>query len=226
MVDSNPNWLPTRLIRIDDENSRLRLVLGNGLPPATLYTTLSHCWGKLKDRLVLTVSNFEEWQHELPGLGKWKTFVDAIETSRQLGIHYIWIDSLCIIQDSVNDWQDQCPQMCNVYKRSYCNIAATAALDDTEGCFYQRDITLVLPLRLNLSEFNNDLDGDADTSIPIGTARICDWDLQGLYHLEERNSSWDWFTQEEAPLNTRGWVLQEVSAVSSNQIHLQELTLI
>ncbi|KAG6360986.1 hypothetical protein INS49_009205 [Diaporthe citri] len=150
-VASKSTWVPERLIYIDDENSRLRLVRGADVPSNTSYTTLSHRWGQVKDKLVLTQSNIEEWHKQLPSLGKWKTFVDAIETSRQLQIPYIWIDSLCIIQDSKDDWQHQCPQMCNIYKRSYCNIAATSAIDDTEGCFFERDVDIDLPLRRQLS---------------------------------------------------------------------------
>lgn len=128
-------WKPTRLIYIDESHNSLRLVTKDHLPSSVHYATLSHCWGKIEEKLILTVENIEQWKEEIPPFGKLKTFQDAAEIARQLGLQYIWIDSLCIIQNSTEDWQRESSQMSNVYKYSYCNISATAAGDDTGGCF-------------------------------------------------------------------------------------------
>ncbi|KAF7541605.1 hypothetical protein G7054_g452 [Neopestalotiopsis clavispora] len=204
-VASKSTWIPDRLIYIDDENSRLRLVRGDDVPSGTSYTTLSHSWGQVKDKLVLTQSNIEEWYEQLPSLEKWKTFVDAIEVSRQLQIRYIWIDSLCIIQDSKEDWQTECPQMCNIYKRSYCNIAATSAINDTEGCFFERDVDMNLPLRLHFAAEGHQPKAVEDVVVLAkGTSEDS---LLGLYDLCEQQT---WINDiTGAPLNSRGWVLQE-----------------
>lgn len=214
-VASKPTWVPERLIYIDDENSRLRLVRGADLPSGTPYTTLSHRWGQVKDKLVLTQSNIEEWYEQLPSLGKWKTFVDAIDISRELQIPYIWIDSLCIVQDSKDDWQHECPQMCNIYKRSYCNIAATSAFDDTEGCFFARDIDMDLPLRLCFATEGYQLKPAASIVIPaMGNEKDS---LHGLYDLCKQQT---WFHDiRYSPLNSRGWVLQEVGSQSTSHAH-------
>jgi hypothetical protein len=205
-VASKFTWIPDRLIHIDDENSRLRLVRGDDVPSGTSYTTLSHSWGQVKDKLVLTQSNIEEWYEQLPSLEKWKTFVDAIEVSRQLQIRYIWIDSLCIIQDSKEDWQTECPQMCNIYKRSYCNIAATSAINDTEGCFFERDIDMNLPLRLHFAAEGHQ--PKAVEEIVVLAKGTGEDSLLGLYDLCEQQT---WINDiTGAPLNSRGWVLQEV----------------
>lgn len=205
-VASNPTWVPERLIYIDDENSRLRLVRGADVPLNTSYTTLSHRWGRVKDKLVLTQSNIEEWYEKLPSLEKWKTFVDAIEISRQLQIPYIWIDSLCIVQDSKDDWQHECPQMCNVYKRSYCNIAATSAIDDTEGCFFERDVDMDLPLRVCFYTVGSQPKTAGNIVIlAIGDGKDS---LRGMYDLCKQQT---WINDiRYSPLNSRGWVLQEV----------------
>ncbi|KAG8167132.1 hypothetical protein KVR01_002821 [Diaporthe batatas] len=204
-VASNSTWVPERLIYIDDENSRLRLVRGADIPSNTSYTTLSHRWGQVKDKLVLTQSNIEDWYEQLPSLAKWKTFMDAIETSRQLQIPYIWIDSLCIIQDSIDDWKHQCPQMSNIYKRSYCNIAATSAIDDTEGCFFGRDVDMDLPLRLSFDTEENQL--KLAGTIVIPAVENGKGSLHGLYDLCNQQT---WFFDiRQSPLNARGWVLQE-----------------
>lgn len=214
-VTSKSTWVPGRLIYIDDENSCLRLVRGADVPSNTSYTTLSHRWGQVKDKLVLTRSNIEEWYERLPSLGKWKTFVDAIETSRRLQIPYIWIDSLCIIQDSRDDWQHQYPQMCDVYKRSYCNIAATSAIDDTEGCFFGRDIDMDLPLRLCFAPEGHQLKPAESIVIPaMGNGKDS---LRGLYDLCKQRT---WMHDiRHSPLNSRGWVLQEVGSQTTSHAH-------
>ncbi len=75
------------------------------LAQSTLYMTLSHCWGN-NPILALLEENVTTFLHvgiTFDALSK--TFQDAINVTRALGISYIWIDSLCIIQDSREDWQ-------------------------------------------------------------------------------------------------------------------------
>jgi hypothetical protein len=64
-----------------------------------------------------------------------KTFVDAIEIARTVGLQYIWIDSLCIIQDSYHDWEVEAASMTSVYGGSSFNTAASSAENGTQGCF-------------------------------------------------------------------------------------------
>ncbi|KAN0096769.1 Heterokaryon incompatibility protein (HET) domain containing protein [Hyaloscypha variabilis] len=66
-----------------------------------------------------------------------KTFQDAISITRELGLRYIWIDSLCIIQDSPEDWEKEASLMHTVYKNAYCTVAASASRDGSGGCFVQ-----------------------------------------------------------------------------------------
>ena len=77
-----------------------------------------------------------------------KTFRDAIKVTRHLGIRYIWIDSICIIQDSREDWEAESTMMGQVYRHCECCIAATAASDGTFGCFVNRDTRVLKPLRI------------------------------------------------------------------------------
>lgn len=64
-----------------------------------------------------------------------KTFQDAIAIIRALGIRYIWIDSLCIIQDGKLDWQRESRRMAAVYSDGHINVAATGASDSKGGCY-------------------------------------------------------------------------------------------
>ena len=70
-------------------DSSLRLVLGQDLLKDTRYATLSHCWGIIEDKLVLTKSNLEHWKRKIPHRDNLKTFYDAIDITRRLEIGYI-----------------------------------------------------------------------------------------------------------------------------------------
>jgi hypothetical protein len=68
-----------------------------------------------------------------------KTYRDAAVLTRKLKIRYLWIDSLCIIQDDANDWERELANMCSVCRNAHVTIAATAATDCTTGFLYPRN---------------------------------------------------------------------------------------
>lgn len=135
--------LPTRLISIGGRAIRLEPTEDwHSTPP---YMTLSYCWGKL-DFIQTRTSNLEEYLVEIPQDKLPKTFKDAIRIAQALGVGYLWIDSLCIIQDSAADWRKESCRMSGVYGNSYLNVAASSAIDPSQGCFlkpqYMRDALL------------------------------------------------------------------------------------
>ena len=72
-----------------------------------------------------------------------KTIQDAIAVTAGLGFTFIWIDAICIVQDSIQDWESVCRSMASIYSNSVCTIAASAADNDHGGCLIQKDIDLV-----------------------------------------------------------------------------------
>jgi hypothetical protein len=62
-----------------------------------------------------------------------RTLVDAAWFTRQLGIDYIWIDSLCIVQDDVQEWAEEAGHMADIYSAAYVVLSATLAGDVTKG---------------------------------------------------------------------------------------------
>ncbi|KAG8167645.1 hypothetical protein KVR01_003334 [Diaporthe batatas] len=135
-------FLPTRLIQIrgpDTKASKVsaRLCETNGLPTTTPYVSLSHCWGKCV-LFTLTQNNLDDLRREIPISQLPKTFQDAIDVTFKLGINYLWIDSLCIIQDSKEDWTHEAKRMGDVYLHGEFNISATAYEDGSEGLFGER----------------------------------------------------------------------------------------
>lgn len=143
--------LPTRVLEIDGDKHdfQLRLVEAGGLHGR--YIALSHCWGT--DRHIVTNRANLQSHKLMVGFGQLpKTFQDAVIFARALGIHYLWIDSLCIVQDDVQDWKNEAGKMASVYRDAYCTIAATGSQGDQEGMFVDRAAQDVCYLRYNAEE--------------------------------------------------------------------------
>lgn len=124
--------LPTRLLSVGTK--LVKLVETKCWETRLKYATLSHCWGKA-DFLKLENATLKSFMTALPIEKLTKTFQDAIEITRRLGLEYLWIDSLCIIQDSSLDWKVESGMMSFVYRGSMINIAAAGAIDGSWGCF-------------------------------------------------------------------------------------------
>jgi hypothetical protein len=146
--------------------------------PLAPYLTLSHVWGDA-NILKLQVSTIDTMKTSIPLQDLPQTFQDAITITRRLGYEYIWIDSLCIIQDSPTDWMLEATRMATVYGNSSCNIAAVGA-NSHAGCFVQRN-----PL--------------ANQS-----CRLFQGESRSVYAQSEPRPSC-----AGAPLFDRAWVLQE-----------------
>jgi hypothetical protein len=120
--------LPKRVLDVSSPDGVIRL----WEPPVTStgqYICLSHCWG-VSQPLTTTRSALEERKRTIPWETIPQTFQDAISVTRKLGVRFLWIDSLCIIQDDRRDWAEQAPAMCDIYRKALLTIAATRC----EGC--------------------------------------------------------------------------------------------
>ena len=206
-------WKPTRLVRVDRE--LLQLVEKENIPLSATYTTLSHCWGEIEERLVLRRGNIDQWKRKMPSLGSLKTFRDAIKVTQSFGVRYIWIDSLCIIQDSPDDWISESSRMANVYKYSYCNISAAAATDDTVGCFVSRNPLLSVRLDFPIKGPSDAPHVDC-SSLEAMTGEASSRIPPGKYNLQERASNKR--DIDGADISTRAWVVQEVSTPTSSPL--------
>ncbi|PTB63949.1 HET-domain-containing protein, partial [Trichoderma citrinoviride] len=143
--------LPTRVIEITP-GQPLKLVLASELvssSPAD-YATLSHCWGSHMPLRLLT-SNLSYLLREIPLEKLSKTFQHAVAIARRMEVTYLWIDSLCIIQDSASDWLAESATMASVYSNARFNISAAHAPDGNGGCFATRDPAAALaPLHVHV----------------------------------------------------------------------------
>lgn len=199
-------WLPTRLLEVGPKNSpTVRIVLSKDLltsDAAPSYAALSHCWGGADDILKLKRENMGQLfqphavkvQDDLP-----KTFQDAIAICRELDIPYLWIDSLCIIQDSKQDWAHESSLMGNVYREAICTIAATGSATSHDGIFFLRGHEPKLELHIPVNPLVPKEGKDAYYRASKSLALVpMNWER--TWHLNLDRAS---------PLNQRGWTFQE-----------------
>lgn len=182
-------FVPTRLLDVSD--NKLRLVNSASTisdDSDRRYVALSHCWGKihiirtLKENVALHSSHvdFEELS---------KTFKEAVLATRKLGFRFIWIDSLCIIQDDDEDWAAEAKTMCDVYQYATLTISAAHAPGGDIGCFKERDGLLQIPFVVDVAQRS-----ESNTPAHI------------VFTSYGRNEG---LSGPEPPLYGRAWVLQE-----------------
>ncbi|KAI0850671.1 heterokaryon incompatibility protein-domain-containing protein [Daldinia vernicosa] len=174
--------LPTRII--DTEGVNPKLVDGGG--QCRIFAALSYCWGG-DSSFILTVATERLFREGRPIDEFPPTIRDAIKITKALDIRYIWIDALCIIQDSDEDWAQEASQMREVYRGAVVTIAAACASKTSEGIFRER-VASSRP-RCWLDWRN----GDKNPS---------------KVFLRLGSELWD-ERMHQSILNTRGWVLQE-----------------
>ncbi|KAK3934992.1 heterokaryon incompatibility protein-domain-containing protein [Diplogelasinospora grovesii] len=189
--------LPSRLIDVGDNINEPRLF--EDITPTTAYATLSHCWGRSRP-LQTTTSNIGQHRLSIPLANMPLTFQHAVITARELGIKYLWIDSLCIIQGSSSDWEVECAKMASIFRRSVVTIYGPAATDSDSGFIHPR----TPPYVAHLWEYRNPGEDKPKraTLIHLRTDSHLNSDYPSLY---------DTLTEKEkvSPIQRRGWILQE-----------------
>lgn len=187
----DPKFRPSRLLYLGDQH-RVCLRIAQDYPNELTYMTLSHCWGLSRSTRLLR-GNLDAFQIAVPPDALPQTFLDAIRIARHLGSDYLWIDSLCIIQDSRDDWQTESALMGDIYRNSLCNIAAAISRDGQGGCFFQRDPRMLRPVPLP----------DLSDGVLSPHDKINKYPSKGVYIYNGTN------LDDSYHLYTRAWVLQE-----------------
>ncbi|KAK2733820.1 heterokaryon incompatibility protein [Colletotrichum kahawae] len=190
--------------------------------------TLSHRWDHLTgEEAQLTVRNIDSRIEGLSLSSLPPSFRYAAFLTRQLGIRYLWIDSLCILQDSRDDWLRESVQMGEVYSASYCTIATSNdALENYNNQYQQlNDDSQHVRECFNASE-------DEDTILPrwvglnlLGERRSHIPSNQNHVRLFD-SEPWDWEeTIDQTVLSGRAWTLQE-RQLSRRVIHVTSSSLL
>ena len=198
--------LPSRVIDVGIGGSLVFLYIASR--ESASYTALSHCWGKAPIART-TEDNYLSRQKGILLADLPQTFCDAIMVTRGLGIRYLWIDSLCIIQDSESDWQSESGNMAAIYSNAYIVIGADRSADCNGG--------FLDPASRKLSE-----------SEPFGTIENRDGSISTIYARAKdalHEDICDIRGHASIPLSKRAWTLQE-QLLSSRMVHFTDSELI
>lgn len=205
-------FLPTRLLDLGafQGSPDVRLVHLELKIPYMVYMALSHCWGSPTKRPIITTKGtLDERRKRISFDSLSRTFQDAIRITRDLGERYIWIDSLCIIQDDEEDWAKEAASMAKVYGGALCTLAALSSEDGTEGCLVNADIQ-------SLQSRYYDLDYGRTG----GRVRIFEDEAQ-YWHHEYGDNPYKREGYGCQPLRSRAWTLQE-RELSIRNIHFSQ----
>jgi hypothetical protein len=177
--------LPTRVLDLG-EISLSQPHLLETLGQRGKYIALSHRWGGATIAMT-TKSNYSKYQKSVPTAVLCKTFLDAIEVTRSLNCRFLWIDSLCIIQDSAEDWAQESARMADVYSQAHLTLSASCATSGDTG------LEQVPPPEIKVEVPYYGRDNQRRGSFFVSNRRISEFDLEVV----------------DGPLNERGWTLQE-----------------
>ncbi|KAI0513004.1 heterokaryon incompatibility protein-domain-containing protein [Xylaria bambusicola] len=181
------DFQPKRLVDIGSDSGRTwRLVLtGNDNIFRSPYVTISHRWSQ-NQQFKLISETIEAYTADQPVSDLPRIFQDAVQVVKSLGIRYLWVDCLCIIQDSHLDWQRESLEMCKIYTNAICNISITGFEDTSNGFLDQTCRYAPLPCRVQPRWAPSLREG---------------WCILDPFF-------W-WAQVTKAPLTKRGWVFQE-----------------
>jgi hypothetical protein len=209
--DIDPTVYPPRLL--DVSKPIVTLVDNTSNLKRAPYAALSHSWGPNPRHLILTTENQTSMKEHIVDDALEPTFRDAVKITRKLGIDYLWIDSLCIIQagvDHAKDWLGHAAIMGSIYQSCAINIAAAHGSDASAGCFVNRNPSEIAPCIIELRKVVtiNTSDGEEPTverdTNPSSHILVPEpLSTEGVDHFH---------------LDTRGWVCQE-RLLSPRTIH-------
>ncbi|RAL66033.1 hypothetical protein DID88_005694 [Monilinia fructigena] len=189
-MDDKP--LPSRVINVGSDIREPFLVMTNHKKGR--FIALSHCWGgSVGEKAKLTAKTAESFKDKIPMADLPGNFADAVLITRGLGFENLWIDCLCIMQDSREDWDIESKHMGDVYRDAVITLAASAASKATDGMlhtFSAYDLNGGPAIKLKVSR-----DSSPDDVVDIVRS---DSTREDLGHLLQCG-----------PLANRGWTLQE-----------------
>ncbi|GAB1210565.1 hypothetical protein APSETT445_009360 [Aspergillus pseudonomiae] len=174
--------LPTRVIQLQviREELKARLLVTSG--EEARYAALSHRWSS-STSLRLTTQNLELLKKGIDLSELSRTFREAFEIAIGIGLQYIWIDALCILQDDDHDWAKESAKMGDVYRHADITINAFTSANGIGQC-----TTAYVPT--NLVDYACRVEGQMYVHEEDGG-------LADVYELEGVTQTRGWIYQEE-----------------------------
>lgn len=185
--------LPSRVVDVGPQDGSIQPKLYCSKGRRAKWVALSHRWGDSTQKVLRTTrANLEQHQKAIHMYEMPKTFRDAVEVTRALGVIYLWIDSLCIIQDDQNDWKKESATMGTIYQDAHLTILAIQAKDPDSGLFS------------GISDDAGYNFGD-HVELPYYEQGA----VKGSFYVSVKDEKVHDVKSENVPLLTRGWVFQE-----------------
>ncbi|KAF2801490.1 HET-domain-containing protein [Mytilinidion resinicola] len=202
-----PSFLPTRVLDLGAPQSSLDAPIKLIEPESGTedpYVCLSHCWGHNGQTLTTTTDNILDRKTSIPLDSLPPLFKDVVQITRRLGYQYLWIDSLCILQNSEKDWEWEACRMATVYSNAIFTIAALSASCSQECLSYhdeneRRKLGLDSLERFGYQESSITVAGADSNSSKVYVRAEIPHVSGPVYNHQAEN----W------PLLTRGWAYQE-----------------
>ncbi|KAG8169813.1 hypothetical protein KVR01_000558 [Diaporthe batatas] len=161
------------------------------------YAALSSCWGGVDPPAKTTNANFKHGSRNIGLSSLPQCLKDAVTVTRDLGVRYLWIDALCIIQGDTDDWVRESGTMFRVFRNAFFTIGAAASASFDDGFLRHRPRQIRVPFS---SSFNPQVRGSITLStIPILTTEPELFPSISPLDRDLEASEWD----------TRGWVWQQ-----------------
>ncbi|KAM6537132.1 hypothetical protein FALCPG4_003077 [Fusarium falciforme] len=127
---------PLRLVRVGDGLDHIVLI--EGVTDSMPYTALSYCRESSDIAAQTTQANLETHMKEIPFEKLPTLFQEAILATRGLGIEYIWIEALCIIQDDRRDWGYHVQRIPEIFSHAELTISSLVANSTSDRLFCPR----------------------------------------------------------------------------------------
>ena len=185
--------LPARVIAVGD-GAKCHLVTPARIPGR--YFCLSHRWGKIDashPQLITTKQTLPEHMRGISLTALPQTFREAVIFTRYMGIQYLWIDSLCILQDDIEDWRRESAQMGEYYSNAYATIFAERADNCHGGLFRTAADEELLRHHVDEVEYRNEQTGVQSSVV------FCKSEEESFCSVSKSMSH----------LRDRGWIMQE-----------------
>lgn len=195
----------------------IRVIETHGITGKHAYACLSYCWGDTKQAGMTTSGSFPRplKLEELP-----KTIADTIRLCHKLGYQYLWVDSLCIVQDDSRDWHREASKMCDIYGGSALTIATPICKDSSQSFLEQRRRRAAIPensVRLDYTDTHLGEPGSILVYMAVGN----DFKYHTMWSLEYKWSEFDSYGPEWM---RRAWTFQEWM-LSPRVLHIEGMTL-
>lgn len=197
------DFMPKLVLRVSRGLDKVQYTVSLHFPTRTTkkaYLALSYCWGGAQPHQT-TKTRIKDRKHDLDYKALPKSIQDAIKVTVGLGFEFLWVDSLCIVQDDDIEKAKQIALMPQIYFNATVTIIASKATRAVDGFLDEIDPRPQIELAVKIPFCSSTQSSSVSKAdVRTGSAYIVrlkeDAKHQGINRVLE-------------PIDTRGWCFQE-----------------